>query len=51
MDFNRWNTVGRGEERSLKKISELVVNQPYRIEDIRKTTTKYGEKVTVSLEG
>lgn len=51
MNFARWNRIGRGEERTLKKISELEVHQRYRVEDIRKTPTKYGDKVTVCLVG
>lgn len=51
MDFNRWNQIARGESRTLKRISELAMDRLYRIEGVHKTTTKYGEKITVNLEG
>lgn len=51
MDFNKWNKIGKGEQRNLKSCSELEVGRLYRIENIRKTTTKYGDRVTVNLEG
>lgn len=51
MDFSKWNKIAKGEQRNLKKCSELEVGKLYLIEDIRKTTTKYGDKVTVNLEG
>lgn len=49
MDFARWNTIARGEQRNLKKISELTEGRVYILSDIQKTTTKYGEKITVGL--
>lgn len=51
MNYNKWNKIGKSEPRTLKKISELELNRLYIIEEIRQITTKYGEKVTVSLEG
>lgn len=51
MDFNRWNRIAHGESRTMKRISELAMNRLYRIEGIQKTITKYGEKITVNLEG
>ena len=51
MDYTKWNKIGRGEDRSVKKITELELDRLYRIESIRKTSTKYGEKVTICLEG
>lgn len=51
MDYNKWNKIGKSEPRTIKKISELELHQPYVIEEIREIMTKYGQKVTVSLEG
>ena len=51
MDYTKWNTVAKGEERTMKRISELELGRLYEIENIRKTSTKYGDKVTVGLEG
>lgn len=51
MDFNKWNKIARGEERTLKKISELEIGKAYQLEEIHKTPTKFGDKVTVCLTG
>lgn len=51
MDFDSLNTIARGSQRNLKKISELELNHPYLIERVLKVTTKYGPKVTADLEG
>lgn len=51
MNFNKWNTIAKGEQRNMKRISELELHRQYAIEGIQKTTTKYGDKVTVCLEG
>lgn len=51
MDFNRWNTIAKGEQRNLKKISDLELGRTYLVEGIQKTTTKYGLRITVGLEG
>ena len=48
--FARLNSVANN-LRTLKKISELQIDHLYIIEGIRKTTTKYGDKVVVELEG
>lgn len=50
MNFDRLNAVAKGEHRTVKKISELVLNQLYSIQNIRKATTRYGEKVIVDIE-
>ena len=51
MDFNRWNRIAKGEQRNLKKVADLEVDRLYRIENICKTTTRYGEKITIGLSG
>lgn len=51
MNYNKWNKIGKSEPNTLKKISDLELGQLYVIREIRKTMTKYGEKVTVSLDG
>ena len=51
MNFDRLNAIARGGQRTLKRVSELELNQPYLIEGLVKATTKYGTKVTVDLEG
>ena len=43
--------VAKSGLRSVKKISELDLDRLYSIEGIRKSTTKYGDKVVVNLEG
>lgn len=44
------NSVAMGNQRELRKISDLEIDQVYVIEDIRKIKTQYGEKVIVELE-
>ena len=51
MNFDRLNAIARGGQRTMKRVSELELNQPYSIEGLVKATTKYGTKVTVDLEG
>ena len=51
MDFNKWNTIGKGEQRTLKKISELEIDRTYVLQSIQRTVTKYGDKITVGLQG
>lgn len=51
MNFTKWNLIARGEQRNMKRISELELGRAYAIESIQKTTTKFGEKVIVCLEG
>ena len=51
MNYTKWNTIAAGEDRNLKRIFELEMNKLYKIEYIRKTKTKYGDKVKVGLEG
>ena len=51
MNYTKWNAIAKGEERIKKRISELEMDRTYRIESIQKTTTKYGDKVTVGIEG
>ena len=51
MDFNKWNTIGKGEQRTLKKISELEIDRTYVLQSIQRTATKYGDKITVGLQG
>lgn len=51
MDFNKWNSFGKGEQRTLKKVSDLEINRTYLLQCIHKTITKYGNKITVGLEG
>lgn len=50
MDLNRFNSIAGIMERKSTSISELVVNQAYAIEDIRKAVTKFGDKVIVDLQ-
>ena len=51
MDFSKWNKIAKGEDRTMKRVSELEMDRVYRIEDVRKSTTKYGDKVIACLEG
>lgn len=48
--MDRVNTIARGSQRNVRKISEMAVNHPYAIEGVRKTTTQYGEKIIVDLQ-
>lgn len=44
------NAIARGNQRSLIKISDLEINHPYVIENMRKIKTQFGVKVIVELE-
>lgn len=49
MNFDKLNMVAKGCHRTVKKISELIVNQLYSVQSIRKVKTQYGEKVVVDI--
>lgn len=52
MDLRKLNAIAKGgSSRILKRVSDLQFNQIYLIEGVNKTNTKYGEKVTINLEG
>lgn len=50
MDLKKLNSISKFIWRKCKLISELVVNQAYMVEDIRKVTTKYGDRVIIDLQ-
>lgn len=51
MNLEKLNAVGRGQnQRTCKALKELVPDQLYEIENIRKANTKFGEKVIVDLK-
>lgn len=50
MDFVKLNSIAKCSQRQILKISELVEDRLYSIEDIRKINTQFGEKVIVDLE-
>lgn len=44
------NAIARGQNRTVRKIADMTVNQHYRIEALKKVTTVYGEKIILDLE-
>lgn len=50
MDIKKLNSIAGYTERKCKPISELVVNQAYVIEAIKRVTMKYGDKVVIDLQ-
>lgn len=51
MNLEKLNAIGRAkEQRTVKALSELELDQLYLIENIRKANTKFGEKIIVDLE-
>lgn len=43
------NAIAMGEQRTIRKIADLVVDQPYVIEAVRKVATVYGDKIVLDL--
>lgn len=50
MNFEKLNTIAKGDQRTVKKIADLQLNRLYEIEHIRKShTTNYGDKVVIDI--
>lgn len=48
--MDKLNQIAKGDARSLRKISDMVVEKLYLIEGLKIVTTTYGDKVVFDLK-